>query len=135
MADLIAFPSHRVVADALPKPGDAYEAYGVSVEFKPFTLTIVFANWSVTGFAYAKLERMQFRHEGGDGDVTITLMFGGSLGTVVIAGRHLSRLYAEIGSHRVHWLWELPKGRAVAAENAAVVHQVVISDGTRPFTA
>ena len=126
MADLITFPTQKVAPDALPQPGDAYEAYGVSGEFLPFMLTIVFAEGPVEGFAYADLERMQFRPEGedGEGEGTITLVFGESLGAVVVTGLHLSRLFFEIGNHRVHWLWEWPKGRAAVADNAPVVHRV-----------
>jgi hypothetical protein len=66
------------------------------------------------------------------GECRITLAFGGSRGgaDVVITGRHLSRLFYEIGNHRVHWLWEVPKGRAASAEGAPVVQTIDIREAT-----
>lgn len=130
MVDLIEFPTNKVAPDSHPQPGDQYEAYGLAHKIQPFMLTLVFPDWSMTALPYLKLERMEFKPLGEDGECVITLLFGGSLGgdEVVITGRNLYDLYFDIGDHHVHWLWELPKDRAAAAPDAPVVHAIDIRE-------
>ena len=42
------FPANKVAPDAMPQPGEMYEAYGLAHKIEPRSLTFVFPNWSIS---------------------------------------------------------------------------------------
>jgi hypothetical protein len=137
MVDLIEFPTNKVAPDSLPDAGDKYEAFGLSQKFKPAMLTFVFPDGAMTSLAYDGLGMMNLRplddNPDGRGECMVSLSFGrkaADAAIVVITGRNLYDLFADLGYHRVHWIWEMPKGRAVAADGAPVVHSIEIKEAT-----
>jgi hypothetical protein len=135
MADLLDFPA-RVAPDALPRPGDRYEAYGRAHKLKPVSLTLVFANGSMTSFPYARLERLKLRSLDGsgnsDGECVLILVFGGkrsgTASVVLITGRDLFQVTHIVGGHRMHWFWEMPEAGAALPEGSPVVHTIDIRE-------
>ena len=129
MADLIEFPARKAPPDGLPKPGDRYRAYGCWKNYEPPSIAFVFPDGSITALSYATLGGHRFRPLGDpwdcDGDCEIVLTFGGpgDVTEVVVTGRSLYGLVWDIGEHRVDWIWELPKGRAVA-DGSPVVRSI-----------
>jgi hypothetical protein len=134
MADVVDFPAREIAPDSLPRPGDRYQAYARWHRFKPPMLTFVFSSRRATALRYDGLVQDEFRplDEDGnhDGECVIRLIFAGSLGAieVVITGRNLYCLYADLGEHHVHWLWELPEGRAAVRDGEPVVRSITLRD-------
>ena len=137
MVDLIEFPAHTVAPDSLPETGDKYQAFDLAYKFKPPMLTFVFNDWSMTSIAYDGLSMMNARmfddDPEGRGECMISMAFGRKAteaAIVVITGRNLCDLFEYLSYHRLHWIWELPKDRAAAAEGAPVVHSIEIKEAT-----
>ena len=139
MVDLIEFPANTVAPDSLPEAGDRYEPFGLAQKIKLFMLTFVFPDWSMTSLAYDGLGMMNFAPLDDDldgrGECRISMAFRGKAkvddgAIVVITGRNLFDLYADLGYHRAHWIWEMPKDRAAVAEGAPVVHSIEFKEPT-----
>jgi hypothetical protein len=137
MVDLIEFPANTVAPDSLPEPGDKYQAFGLAHKFKPPMLTFIFPDWSMTSLAYDGMGMMNVTplddDPDGRGECRISLAFGRKAvdaAIVVITGRNLFDPFSYLGYHRIHWVWELPKDRAAAAEGAPVVHSIEIKEAT-----
>jgi hypothetical protein len=134
MADVVDFPAREVAPDCLPQPGDRYHAYALWHHFEPPMIAFVFSTWGMTALRYDGLVGDTFRplSEDGsyDGKCVISLTFCGVSGAVkaVITGRNLYRLYSDLAEHRVHWLWELPEGRAVVGDGEPVIRSIIIQD-------
>lgn len=137
MADLIEFPATDVAPDALPHAGDRYQAYGCWDRFDPTTITFVFPDWSIKSRSYARFRGHRSRPLGEpwdcDGDCEIVLTFADSreVTDVVLTGRNLYHLVWDLGERRVNWIWELPKGRAVA-DGSPVVRSIEFRERSIP---
>jgi hypothetical protein len=55
MVELIEFPTNSVAEDALPQPGDAYEAFGLAHRIKPVSLAFIFSDWSIKKIPYGPM--------------------------------------------------------------------------------
>ena len=97
--------------------------------------TFIFPDWSMTAIRYDCLDMMSFRPlgDGEDchGDCVVTLACDRKVGQgaiAVITGRNLHDLFAYLGYHQVHWIWEMPKDRAATGDGAPVVHAIEIKE-------
>jgi hypothetical protein len=137
MADLIEYPTNKVAPDALPAPGDKYEAFGLAHKLQPPSLVLVFYDWSMHAYPYDGMGMSCFDllNEDGDcdGECAITLTNGKAPGSGIIAvitGWNVLDLFGHVGDRRVRWIWEFPKDRAAAAKGAPVVRSIDVKEAT-----
>ncbi len=135
MATLIDYPVGVVQPDALPLPGDRYQAYGLAYAIKPETVWFVLSDGSMTGFPYTRLSRFSFfpLDDGKrDGECVMSLVFDRKppgLGEVVtVTGRDLFRCYFSLGQHLAGWLWEASASQAEG--DGPRVHAIEIKETT-----
>ena len=72
-------------------------------------------------FAYRDLRHVGFEDSGQPGGhPSVVLTFRG-VGTVRLEGRNLDTLFEAFRRQQIAWLWERPKGRDFAGDDARVV--------------
>jgi hypothetical protein len=117
----------------LPRPGDAYRAYGHYGTTPGRVVHFVTSDYGREGFDYADLKRLRLvpGDKPGGSDV-LTLRFNSSVITeVVIEGRHLLSVCQSLGRHLVAWMWEHPSPAQFADNNATVISRITIDDVER----
>jgi hypothetical protein len=116
---------------ALPQPGSAYDAAHSRASNKPVpTLRFVMGD-AVRGLPYANFDSIDWQVADKPGaSPAIVIRFTGLVAReVVIAGRHLLKLYDLLSHHRVAWVRQLPKGKDFRDKDdkATVITGITIS--------
>jgi hypothetical protein len=113
----------------LPKPGDAYKAYARPSAQPLRTLHLILADGKKRGFAYSGLVEgpdLLPADDPGKG-VLIVLRFSASvIVDVLLPGILLDELHDYLGEHRIRWVRELPRGKAVRDDGSSVVAGIEI---------
>jgi hypothetical protein len=110
----------------LPRPGDEYQAHARSSNKPVLTLRFLLADASVRGFSYANLDTIDLVDgDRPDSGPAIIVRFACITGLEArIEGRHLDRLYDQLGHHRIAWVRELPPRRDFKEPGKAVINRI-----------
>jgi hypothetical protein len=110
----------------LPRPGDEYTAHARQANKPVLTLRFLLANAAVRGFAYANIDTIDLVDgDQPDSSPAIVVRFAGITATEArIEGRHLDRLYDQLGHHRIAWVRELPPRRDFKDPGKAVINRI-----------
>jgi hypothetical protein len=110
--------------DPLPGPGDPYKAYG-RAENKPLLTLSFLKDSAVEGFAYSDLRRMSWLPADTPSGRVLMLRFVESVTTeVLLDGRNLELMHANLCRHRIPWVRMLPPGKMLSDKNAEVVTDI-----------
>jgi hypothetical protein len=129
MADLIDFPTLPNDPDALPEPGDAYQAFSPPTPHPYLSLALLFPDGSIYGYQLRNLEQYDFApSQKPSGSDVLNLYFAGSsLTEIRIEGRNLFELCYYLGEQRIRWLRLLADGQDIKDPNAPVITRIVFT--------
>ena len=112
----------------LPKAGDAYKAHARPASRSMPTLYVVRADGLVRGFPYGDLYGPDLVPGDDAGKGPMIVMRFARFERVTLAGRNLDTIHAYLGSHRMPWVRELPRGKTPAERDAPVITSVSIEE-------
>ena len=111
-----------------PNAGDPYKAHARQSTRAIPTLFVVRADGSTRGFPYGDLYGPDLLPGDDAGKGPAIVMRFARYERVTLAGRNLGTIHAYIGSHRMPWVRELPRGRMPAERDAPVITGVTIEE-------
>ncbi len=112
----------------LPKAGDAYKAHARQSMRAVPTLYVVRADGLVRGFPNGNLYGPDLVPTGAAGKGPVIVMRFARFEQVTLSGRNLDTIHAYLGSHRMPWVRELPKGKMPEGPDAPVITGVTIAE-------
>lgn len=112
----------------LPQPGDSYDAAYSRPANKPVPTLYFLLGDQVRGLPYASLDSIDWQpsEKPGAGPAIIVRFAGIVPRVATVTGRNIYGLVGLLGTHRITWLRELPKGRDFKGEGATVITGISI---------
>jgi hypothetical protein len=118
--------AERGEGDFLPKPGDAYQAFGRPGNKPELTLYCLRKDGFFQGFAWHTYDsiRMMPADKPGEGPI-LAVRFAGAVTTdVIIRGRNLGDLPIYLGQNRLLWVREMAAERDFFEQAATVITSI-----------